>query len=111
MIKRGSIYTMAAKGAYTGKPRPAIIVQNENLEIDRVVVVLTTTKFKDTPLIRVTIEPSSDNGLRSVSYAMCEKISTVPKANLGELIGIVDEATIGRIEDALLTVLGFAGAR
>ncbi len=110
MIKRGAIFTMAAKGAYTGKPRPAVVIQNEDLEIESVIVIPITSRFKDTPLIRVTIEPTSNTGLNSRSYAMCEKISTVPKVNLGNQIGTVDTIAMRQIEEALMNVLGFSEA-
>jgi len=28
-VTRGAIYTAAARGAYTGKPRPVVILQND----------------------------------------------------------------------------------
>jgi len=34
-LKRGSIVVVASRGAYTGKPRPALVVQSETLLIGR----------------------------------------------------------------------------
>ncbi|YCI05533.1 type II toxin-antitoxin system PemK/MazF family toxin [Ensifer sp. D2-11] len=105
-IKRGSIYTMAAKGAYTGKPRPAIIIQNDEIPFDSVVVVPTTTTWVDAPWFRIEIDPTEANGLTERCYAMSDKIVTIPKANLGKKLGALDEIPIKLLESAVLEVIG-----
>ncbi|MCL6706820.1 type II toxin-antitoxin system PemK/MazF family toxin [Pseudomonas sp. R2.Fl] len=105
-IERGAVYTLAAKGAYTGKPRPAIVLQNTEVPFNSVVVVLTTTKSVDAPFFRIPIIPDATNGLSVPTYAMSEKITAVPKENLAKLLGHVDGATMRNIEEAVREVLG-----
>ncbi|MBB4187330.1 mRNA interferase MazF [Sinorhizobium terangae] len=105
-IKRGAIYTMAAKGAYTGKPRPAIVIQNEEIPLDSVVVIPTTTQWVDAPWFRIEIDPTAENGLAERTYAMSDKIVTIPKSNLGKKIGHLDEDRMKNLEDAIREVIG-----
>ena len=107
VIERGAIHTMQAKGPYTGKPRPALILQNTDIPFDSVVILLMTTTFRDAPSFRVAIAPGAGNRLGETTYVMCEKIVTIPKANLGASLGLVDDEAMKRIEAAVLTVLGF----
>jgi mRNA interferase MazF len=53
------------------------------------------------PLFRITIEPSSTNGLRSVSQVMADKVVSVRRARLGVRIGVLDRETMARIGRAL----------
>lgn len=106
MIKRGSIYTAAAKGAYMGKPRPVIVIQNQNVLFDSIVVIPTTTMWTDAPWFRIEIDPTEENGLNKRTYAMSDKIVTFPKANLGKKIGELDEGRMRLVERALREIIG-----
>jgi len=107
MIERGAVYLMASRGTYTGKPRPAVILQNEDLQIRSVIVLPLTSEAAGSREIRVELAPDDRNGLRSLSYVMCDKITAIPTASLRERIGSIDAETVRRIEAAVLTVLGF----
>ena len=58
-LRRGDLVTVAAKGPYTSKPRPALVVQaSETLPYrESVTVCLLTTELLDAPIFRVRIEP------------------------------------------------------
>ncbi|MFZ0381952.1 MAG: type II toxin-antitoxin system PemK/MazF family toxin, partial [Solirubrobacteraceae bacterium] len=61
-MSRGEIYTAAARGGYTGKPRPVVIVQDDRFDATSSVTVCPlTTNPVDAPLVRIPIEPSDDN--------------------------------------------------
>jgi mRNA interferase MazF len=83
-LRRGDLVTVAAKGAYTGKPRPALVIQaGETLPYrDSVTICLLTAELIDAPLFRVRIEPASLNGLALASDVMADKITTVPRTLL-----------------------------
>lgn len=85
-LRRGDLVTVAAKGAYAGKPRPALVIQaSETLAYrDSVTLCLLTTELIDAPLFRVRLAPSQLNGLRRPSDVMADKIVTVPR----ELISV-----------------------
>ena len=55
------------------------------------------------------LEPTAANGLRETSQCMVDKVTTVPRARLGQIVGRLDRADLIRIERALLVFLGLAG--
>jgi len=106
-IKRGDIVTVSAKGHYSGKPRPALILQSDLFSaIGSVTICLLTTEILDAPLFRLTIEPSASNGLQQVSQIMIDKIVTVPQDTLGPRIGSLDHDLLVRVDRSLAVFLG-----
>ena len=74
-MKRGEIWTIAGGGNYTGKPRPAVIVQDDAFDATASVTVCAfTTDPTDAPLFRIAIEPGEKNGLRAPSRLMVDKL-------------------------------------
>ena len=108
-MKRGDVVIVAAAGDY-GKPRPAVIVQTDAFpEIhSSVVICQMTSDVADAPDFRVTIEPNDKNGLRVRSQVMADKPVTVRRERIGQLIGRLTEADIGRLNIALAFVMGLA---
>jgi mRNA interferase MazF len=100
---------VAAPGDY-GKPRPSIVLQSDlfNDAHPSVTIAPITTALLDAPLFRLTIEPSGDNGLRSLSQVMIDKVTTVRKERTGEVIGFVDGDTLVQVNRALALWLGIA---
>lgn len=105
MIKRDAIYTMAARGSYTSKPRPAVILQNPALNLKSVIVVPLTTFDADAPETRIAIEPSPTNGLSIRSFAMCDKIAAVPVSNLDKEIGVLTREQLTDIRTVIQFLL------
>ena len=63
--------TVAMQGDY-GKPRPALVVQADQFAgTASVAVLLVTSTLIDSPLLRLTVKPSSENGLRRASPDRC----------------------------------------
>lgn len=107
-MKRGDLVTVAVPGDF-GKPRPALVVQSDHFqEMATVTVLLVTSTLIDAPLIRLTIEPTLENGLRSRSQIMVDKIMTVRRDKLGAPFGHVDEDTAIAVNRAMALFLGFA---
>jgi mRNA interferase MazF len=65
-----------------------------------------TTDPTEAPLIRPELQPRDGNGLRTGCRAMVDKITTVPRSNLGTCIGLLSAETMLRIDRALLLFLG-----
>ena len=106
-IKRGDIVTVAAKAHYSGKPRPALILQSHLFSaIGSVTICLLTTEIIDAPLFRLTVEPSASNGLQQVLQIMIDKIVTVPRDTLGPRIGSLDRDLLVRVDRSLAVFLG-----
>jgi mRNA interferase MazF len=109
-LKRGDIWTVASGPHYSGKPRPVLILQGDSFPAtDSVTVCLLTSHALDSPLFRVPIESNSDTGLHEPSWAMVDKITTVPRAKMGELIGALAATDMAPINRAILVFLGLAG--
>lgn len=106
-IKRGDIVTVAAKGHYSGKPRPALILQSDLFSaLGSVTLCLLTTDIVDAPLFRLTVEPSPANGLLQTSQIMIDKIVTVPQDTIGARIGGLDRDIMVRADRSLAVFLG-----
>ena len=107
-MKRGEVWTVSG-AAYAGKPRPAVIVQDDRFDATAsVTVCVFTTDDTEAPLFRLPVTPSDRNGLRSVSRLMVDKLSTVAKERLGERIGRLDGEDVVRLNRAILVFLGLA---
>lgn len=106
-IKRGDIVTVAAKGHYSGKPRPALVLQSDLFSVlGSVTLCLLTTDIVDAPLFRLTVEPSPANGLLQTSQIMIDKIVTVPQDTIGARIGALDREIMVRADRSLAVFLG-----
>jgi mRNA interferase MazF len=108
-VKRGEIWTVAGGKSYAGKPRPAVILQDDRFDMtDSITVCAFTTDPTDAPLFRLPIEPDDANGLRAVCRLMVDKITTVPKAKIGVRVGRVADEDMVRLNRAILVFLGVA---
>ncbi len=107
-MKRGEIWTVSGAG-YAGKPRPAVIIQDDLFDATAsVAICVFTSNDTDLPLLRIPVSPSDSNGLRSVSRMMVDKITTVNRARLGKRIGRLEDTEMVRLERAILVFFGLA---
>ena len=107
-MKRGEVWTVSAAG-YAGKPRPAVIVQDDRFDATAsITVCVFTTNETDAPLFRLAVLPSERNGLRSASRLIVDKITTVSKNRLGRRLGRLDDADVLRLNRAIFVFLGLA---
>ena len=110
-MKRGEIWTIAGGGDYTGKPRPAVIIQDDSFDATASVTICAfTTDPTDAPLFRIPIEPSEKNGLRALSRLTVDKLTTVSKERVGSRVGHLDDEDMVRLNRAILVFLGMAGS-
>ena len=108
-LRRGDLVTVAAKGPYTGKPRPALVIQaSETLAYrDSVTVCLLTADLIDAPLFRVRIDPAAANGLSQPSDVMADKVLTVPRQVVSpKPFGRLSASELERVDAALCLWLG-----
>ncbi len=106
-MKRGDIIAVAAPGDY-GKPRPAVVVQSDEINTDSILVALITSALRDTPFLRLTVVPSSENKLKAVSQVMIDKIVTLPRHKSGKKIGRLNAAELLTLNQLLSVMLGLA---
>lgn len=108
-MRRGEIWTVAGGGDFTGKARPAVVVQDDRFDATGSVTICAfTTDPGETPLFRPTIEPSERNGLEAPSRLMVDKVTTVWRSRLGTLLGHLDDVDVLRLNQALIVFLGLA---
>jgi mRNA interferase MazF len=109
-MKRAEIWTVAEGPDYAGKPRPAVILQDDAFESTASITLCPfTTQVVDAPLIRLAVDPTRQNGLAVVSQVMVDKVTTVAKSKLQKRIGKLAEEDMIRLSRAALVFLGLAG--
>ncbi len=110
-MKRGEIWTVAGGGDYAGKPRPALILQDDSFAATQsVTICLFTSDPTDAPLMRIPVTPDLVNGLREPSRLMIDKLTTVPRSRLGGRLGVVDDAVLVQVSRAIVVFLGITGS-
>jgi mRNA interferase MazF len=109
-MRRGEVWTVAGGKGYAGKPRPAVILQDDRFDATASTTLCAfTTDPTDAPLFRLLIQPNATNGLRAPCRLMVDKITTVAKSKVGSRIGRLDDEDIVRLNRAVLVFLGLAG--
>jgi mRNA interferase MazF len=109
-VKRGAIVVVATRGAYTGKPRPALVVQSDRFNPTHASVTICpiTSGCVDAPLFRLTLPPGARTGLAKVSQVMIDKIVSVPRGAISGEIGTCDETELAAVEGGLRRWLDLA---
>lgn len=102
-MTRGDIVVVATKGAYTGKPRPTLVVQSDlfNATHASLTVCPITSDCIDAPLFRVSIPPGPRTGLQTPSQVMVDKVVSVPRSSIATTIGRCDSEELNAVDDAL----------
>jgi mRNA interferase MazF len=107
-VRRGDLVTIALPGDY-GKARPAVVIQSDLFaEHPSVTLLPVTGELRDTPLFRIGVEPSPQNGLRKTSQIMVDKAHTLPREKIGTPFGRIDDGTMLAVNRSLALFLGFA---
>jgi len=102
-LRRGTVVTVASPGVYSGKPRPAVVVQADRWLQAHPTVTLCplTSTLRQAPMVRITVEPSPRNGLRKPSQRMVDKLFTVPLQAVGEVLGQLEAQVLVDLDLAL----------
>ena len=108
-MKRGEIWTMAGGSGYASKPRPVVIIQDNAFDATAsIIVCLVTSEAIEAPILRLPVEPTSDNGLHQTSDLMVDKVVTIPRGRLRQRIGQLGNDDLLRLNRSLLVFLGLA---
>jgi mRNA interferase MazF len=107
-MKRGNLVTVAVAGDF-GKARPALIIQSDLFaETATLTVLLITSTLIDTPLVRLSVAPTSHNGLREPSQIMVDKAITVRREKVGPVIGTLADDEMIAVDRSLALFMGLA---
>ncbi len=79
-VRRAEIWTVSGGPGYAGKPRPAVIVQDDRLDTDSVTICPFSTDSTDAPQFRLVVELDDGNGLGALSRIMVDKVTTVRRS-------------------------------
>lgn len=112
-IKRGELYyadLSPVVGSEQGGIRPVLVVQNDvgNKYSPTVIAAAVTSKINKAKLPTHIELPSATYGLVRDSVILLEQIRTLDKRRLKERIGELNEATMSKVDKAILISLGFA---
>jgi mRNA interferase MazF len=108
-MRRGEVWTVAGGPAYAGKPRPAVIVQDDRFDAnDSIVMCPLTTDPTPAPIFRLPIQPSAQSGLRSPCRMMVDKLTAVPRRRLGRLVGSLTSDEMRALNRAIFVFLGLS---
>lgn len=107
-MRRGDLVTIALQGDF-GKPRPALVIQSDRFDGHATVTVLpVSSTLTETPLFRLTVDPTGENGLRTRSQVMVDKAMTVKRDKIGKVIGRLGNETMAAVNRSLLLWIGLA---
>jgi len=109
-MRRGEIRTVdlePVRGSEASKRRPAVIVSNDaaNLTATRlgrgVLTVVPVTSNIDQVYPFQVLLPAAETGLARDSKAQAEQVRSVAVERIGDRLGVVPAALMGRIDEAL----------
>jgi mRNA interferase MazF len=107
-LSRGAVVT-ASIGAPSGKPRPFLVLRSDLFAAHSLVTIVAfTSTITEAPSLRVTVQPSAENGLHAPSQAMIDHIQSVRAERIEQEIGRVAGADLLAIVRAVAVYLGFA---
>jgi mRNA interferase MazF len=66
--------------------------------IESTTVCLFTSDAAHAPTIRIPVYPTPENGLRTPSWLMVDKLVTVPRDKLGTRVGILDPDSLSELQ-------------
>lgn len=105
-MTRGDLVTVVLEGDY-GKPRPALVVQSGLFdELPSVTIMPITSELRDTPLFRLDVQPSVANGLKHRSQIMVDKIHTLGRDRIGQVIGVLENDRMISVDRHMALFLG-----
>ena len=110
-MKRGEIWTVAGGPAYAGKPRPAVVVQDDRFDAnDSIIVCPLTTDLTPAPIFRLPVQLTPESGLRAPCRLMVDKLTAVPRKRLGRLVGALASEEVRALNRAIFVFLGLSEA-
>ena len=107
-LRRGAVVA-ASIGGPSGKPRPFLVLRSDHFTEHSLVTLLAfTSTFTEAPLLRITVQPSAENGLQMPSQAMVDHVQSVRVQRVEQQIGQLAETDLLAITRAVATYLGLA---
>lgn len=112
--RRGEIYLVdfdPSRGHEIQKTRPAVIIQNDigNRYSPVTIVAAITSKISGIPYpVEVRVAPGKGSGLSLPSAVNLAQIRSVDRQRLTKRLGVLDTATLRKVDEALKISLGLS---
>lgn len=104
-MRRGDV-VLAAQG----KPRPAVIVQADDLSTPEMILICPLTSFLvEAPIYRLSISPASSNGLLTESQLMVDRTGPARRGHIQGIVGRLTDDDMERLTAALAIILDLTG--
>ena len=102
-MKRGDVIIAAERGALTGKPRPYVVVQRGTTLAESVTVTAcpVTTGLIGGSAVRIPVDPDAATGLSDPSEVQVDRITTLRKAGIKQVVGSIPADKLATIDVAL----------
>ena len=95
-----------------GKLRPAVVVQgDQSRDLDSVTICLLTSDLVADSTLRVAVEPTPENGLRTLSQVQADKVQTVRRQRIRDRVGHLSAETMRQVDVALALHLNLYAAK
>ena len=109
VVKRGDVVLVVISGEL-GKPLPGVVIQADELgsATTSVIVCPLSSEIGRSARLRPIVDPNEANGLQKRSQIMTDKVSALRRDRIRRVIGALDGEALGRLDRALLVVLGLA---
>jgi mRNA interferase MazF len=107
-MTRGDVVVIADRaGDFTGKPRPAVVIQSDLFTtLGSVTICPLTSTDADAPVLRLRVDPTGGLQLDRTSWIAVDKITTVRRDRVGRQIGRLSQADMRRLNGAVAVFLG-----
>ena len=110
-MRRGEVWTVAGGPDYIGKPRPAVVLQDDAFDATRSVTVCPLTSHDaDFKVTRPAVAPTEENGQVVKSRLMVDKVTTVSRSKLERRVGRLSPEDVTRMNRAVFVFLGLASS-
>jgi mRNA interferase MazF len=86
-----------------------VIIQDDQFaDLESATICGLTLDAAGEEILRLSVSPSSENGLLQPSRLMVDKITTIPRVKLGRRIGKLTAEDMSRVGAAMMVFLGLA---
>ncbi|MCL2781449.1 MAG: type II toxin-antitoxin system PemK/MazF family toxin [Actinomycetia bacterium] len=108
--RRGELWTLAGGGGpLTNRPRPVLIISSDVFAASDFVTVMLVTSDQTEGFTRIPVLVNEQTGLKVPSMIEVDKITTVPRRNLGHRCGQVPPTMLAKVREVVTAYLGFGG--
>lgn len=111
VVKRGEVFLADmgdVKGSEQGGKRPVVIIQNDvGNKFSTTVIVACITSSMEKAKLPTHVEVGLKEGLAKPSIVLLEQVRTIDKERLDEKLTVFSSVVMKKIDQALLSSLGF----